>query len=165
MRTIRALRNVTAALAGVILLAGTTQAFDAELPWNQEDVTRLAKQLKTTVNGLIQQGEFEERAAGFSPKALENYLLIEDLKQLERYSKVLVSQLEAGQGREDTAGLFRRIQTVGRDLEVGKQASPILEGAGPEIDKVRGFLGDLKAYYQPRTPPVAAPPDGKNAEN
>ena len=165
MRNIRALRNVTAALAGVILLTGTTQAFEAELPWNQEDVTQLAKQLKTTVDGLIQQGEFEERAAGFSPKALENYLLIEDLKQLKRYAKVLVSQLEAGQGREDTAGLLRRIQTVGRDLEVGKQASPILEGSGPEIDKLRGFLGELQAYYEPRMPPVAAPPEEKNAEN
>jgi hypothetical protein len=165
MLCIRSLGNVAAALAGAILLAGNAQALEAELDWNQQDATQLAKQLKTTVDGLIQQGKFEERAAGFSPKSLENYLVIEDLKQLQRYAKVLTAQLEAGKGREDTAGLFRRIQSVARDIEVGQQGSSLLKGSEPELDKARGLIDELEAYYTASTPPVAAPPSGKEAKD
>jgi hypothetical protein len=161
MRDLRTLRNVTAALAGAVLLAGAARALEADLPWDQAEATKAATQLSAAVDRLIEQGKLEERAAGFTPKALENYLLIEDLKQLKRHSKVLASQLEAGNGREETAGLFKRIQGLARDVAVGKRSSPILEGAQHEIDKTRELLDELTAYYEARTPPVAAPPSGE----
>jgi hypothetical protein len=163
MSTTRTLRNLAFALVAGSLLASTGQALEADLPWDQADATKLAVDLSAAVDGLIAQARIEDRAMGFSPKSLENYLLIEDLKQLKRYARVLAAQLEAEQGRAETEKLFRRIQRLAREAAVAKRATPILEGAQHEIDKTEQILDDLAGYYESRKAPVAAPPPEKPA--
>ncbi len=149
------------ALSLAILLAvgwaGSARALEAELPWHQEDALKLAKEYQGAVEKMLKQASFEQRFGGLSQKSIENYLLVDDLKRLRSYTKILVAHLAKGEGQEETTRLFSRMRRLNRDAMLSKDQSPVLDGAEVEMDRAQRIFDDLAAYYEARPPPVAAP--------
>ncbi len=157
MRSVRTITSLAVALAGVIALAGTAHALEAE-KWDQKDVTDLVNELATSVDKLLNQAKLEIRETTYSSKSVENYLLVEDLKSFKRHSRALFKHLEKGASREETAGLFRRIGVIVRDTELQKSQSSLLEGSRVEIESALKIVEQISAFYIEPQPPVAAPP-------
>jgi hypothetical protein len=138
-----------------LVLAPLALALEAELPWDQASATELASALSRGVEGILKEAKIERRG-GETVKAVENYLLVEDLRSLSRHTRGLARRLKAGEGKSETAPLFSRIELLVRDAAVARRSSTLLTGAQAEIDIARQQLDRLTAYYHAATQPVAS---------
>lgn len=156
----------TALLGLSVLIAsastGTATAVETDAAaWNQQEVTALAASFEQAVDDLVDKAQIEKGQGdkGATQRA-DIYLLVEDLKSLNRHSRQLSTQLGKGLGRAETDALFRRMMSIVRDIRAQREEKmPLLENSGDEIERARGILEQLARYYgEAMPPPVAAPP-------
>jgi hypothetical protein len=149
------------ALAAMVLLAGTARALEADLAWDQGTVTEYARQLSSSVDVLYKEAKIEQNEASITSVTVDTYVFVNDLQALRRHTARLEKALTDGNGQEETATLFARIQRLVRDVRDSKRFAHVLEGdaAVAEIERARGYLTELTRFYEKSsTPPVASPP-------
>ena len=160
MRILSKLAPALVVSAGLCFLAGKVHALEADQTWSQEEVTAAATEFEQSVDALFRA----TRASQFDELTKRNsvYLMAEDLKRLRRFTSRLARQLREGQGQEDTAVLFDRVELLVRDLRAKRGRTPILQNAQAEIEKARAELDTLSRFYRTGgLPPVATPPSSK----
>ena len=152
--SVRFLTATSVALIGV-LAAGPASALDAQ-EWNQERVAELATQFSLSVDQLYASARVER----YEPMQRQNrvFLIVEDLKNLRRFSGRLARQLNEGVGREQTQPLAARIANLILDIRVKQRSAAILQNSTEEIETARGQIEAILAYYGKSLPPVASPP-------
>jgi hypothetical protein len=148
-----------AAVAAALVTAVVPALAGAELkPWDQEEVTRLAKDLSEAVSNVRQitrKDPSKEGGRQMNARAAEEYL--ETLKALETACERIVRKLEAGEDLEKTTGVARRIgmllrdaQTYGRKLLITQPESEAIEVAIAALDKI-------SPYYSEKSPLMPNP--------
>ena len=143
--------RLSAAVAAALLTVVVPALAGAELkPWDQEEVTQLAKDLSEAVSNVRQitlkdptmkgTGQMNERAA-------KEYL--DNLKALETACAQILRKLEAGEDLEKTMGVARRIgmllrdaQTNGRKLMISQPESEAIEIAIAALDKISPYYSE-----------------------
>ncbi len=160
MRILSKLALALVVSAGLCFVAGNVHALEADQTWSQEEVTVAATEFEQSVDALYKA----TRASQYDELTKRNsvYLMAEDLKRLRRFTSRLARQLREGQGQEDTAVLFDRVELLVRDLRAKRARTPILQDAQAEIEKARAELETLSRFYRAGgLPPVATPPSSK----
>jgi hypothetical protein len=153
------LSKTTVLGAGLLLLVGTAQALEGDADWNQEEVTKAARQLDGTVAGLIAGANLERGPSPGVTIEAKNYLLMEDMKALKRYTGRLAKRLEEGQDREQTAPLFDRIENLTARARASFNYSTLLQGAREQVEEARQVANQLRRYYgKPALPPITEGP-------
>jgi len=143
--------RLSAAVAAALLTVVVPALAGAELkPWDQEEVTQLAKDLSEAVSNVRQitlkdptmkgTGQMNERAA-------KEYL--DNLKALETACGQILRKLEAGEDLEKTMGVARKIgmllrdaQTNGRKLMISQPESEAIEVAIAALDKISPYYSE-----------------------
>lgn len=150
-----------AVAAAAVLMATQARAIEADLPWDQGTATEYSRQLATSVSWLYREAKIEQDEASLTAVTVDNYVFVEDLKSLRRYTERLARALESGKSQEETATLFARIQRLVRDVQDSKRFAHVLEGeaARAEVETARGYLNELTRFYEKSAPaPVASEP-------
>jgi hypothetical protein len=131
-------------LAGLLAAGlGAGAALAEPLPWDQERAAELANTLATKV------AQIKFKIAPTQGDPTTKTVVYEDLGTLQHRSVALASHLSGGQNREQTAPLFRHLQSIVVALQKDAQAMPeIRKGAGREIEAARRALDELAKYYE-----------------
>lgn len=154
-RGVRLFAALTAALvtAAVAALAG------AELkPWDQEEVTRLAKELSEAVGNVRQATLKDPSKRGgrqMNARAAEQYL--DNLKALETACEQMVRKLEAGEDLEKTTGVARRIGMLLRDAQTNGRKLMITQPESEAIEVAIAALEKISPYYSDESPLMPNP--------
>lgn len=147
MRTIHSLlpTAVAATTASLlILLAGPAAA--QSVAWDQDKVTELAEKLTSAVKDLkLTMRKAPEQPRGTARRAQGSAL--EDVRLLESSCKRLSTQLKGGAGHDQTWPIFKRMQTLRRDLEQNAGKAMISETTMSKIVPARDLMGELEPYY------------------
>jgi hypothetical protein len=143
--------RLSAAVAAALLTAVVPALAGAELkPWDQEEVTRLAKDLSEAVSNVRQitlKDPTMKGAGQINRRAAEEYL--DTLKALETACEQILRKLEAGEDLEKTMGVARKIgmllrdaQTNGRKLMISQPESEAIEVAIAALDKISPYYSE-----------------------
>ena len=155
------IRTCILALAlGAIATTPAILAGAAETPtWDQAAATAAAQSLEQTVNEIRKSIKLEDGA--IQARQNKTFVVAEDLRTLERFSRRLSNQLAAGASREDTEPLFTRAMRVVDRLRVNMPGTPSFANEIDKIDTARAQLEVLAPMYGVTLPPpVAAPAQG-----
>jgi hypothetical protein len=133
-----------AALLAIGLAPGAASA-DLE-PWNQEEVTEVAKALHTGVKEL-RQSLRRESTGDITTKAKARMRMLEILKVLEKSCGQLVRRLEAGDGREKTLNIAKKIRSLVRDAETEAKKFMTTQQTDERVAPVEEALDGLAPYY------------------
>ena len=164
MRKVRALRLVSIGVAWI--LAGSAPALaQAQSPpsktepggWNQGRVTAIAEKLAAEFAELQMQASQHPPDISFSQQRAQ-YELEEDIRLLKNTSRHLATQLKAGKGREETAPIFKRMETLRADAEENARKTVVTERLLDQILQAGGVLLQLQPYYREPEPPGGAGP-------
>lgn len=133
----------------------TSQAFadgDQAVAWNQEQAALIAAEVSKMADAIY----IEAKAGAVEGSATNanTYVLIEDLKQIKRFTRRLARDLGSGSTRDDTDRLFQRIEALLRTARKDLRSTPALDSADEEIAAARAKLNELRALYG--TPAVTA---------
>jgi hypothetical protein len=158
MTSIRATRWVPALAA--LALALTPAAASADrAEWNQEEVTKIAVQLRDSTQDLrntFRKG-MNPNPGGLGMRQAQDQLL-EDLRRITNETRKLALQLEAGKGRDDTYPSWQRLNMWVRDAREEGRRQMIKQDALDQITVARDALNQLGPYYEkdfkPATPAV-----------
>jgi hypothetical protein len=152
---------VLAVCTVVLALAVGTRAVEAA-DWNQGQATELATKLNKAVSDLTTEARIERREP-MQTASSEGYLLVSDMQQLGRHTRMLERQLRNGQDANETRPLFERIQATVRRIRSLRPRTPLLANSEEEIAEAQGLLEQLTAMYDAvpgteATAPVSAAP-------
>lgn len=129
---------------GLVLTASPALAEAAR--WDQQRVTRLASQLAAAVKDLrVEVEKNPDQPPGLARRA--QYQAREDLRLLQYTTRQLASSLEKGEGREATAPIFQRVETLRRDAEENGRKGMIPEATLNKIAKAQDLLLQISPYY------------------
>ena len=128
-----------------LLLASAAPA--AELaPWDQERATQLAVELADVAKQIRQAFRKQpQEVTAVQERARGEYL--ETLRALEKATKQLASRLQAGQGRDETLPVARKIRSLLNDAET--TARKFMETAQMRelYEPADRLLAELGPYY------------------
>jgi hypothetical protein len=132
-------------LACSLLVALPAQA--QRLPWNQADVTRIAKDLSSALKRLQQSVEREPEQHAVIGERKRQAAIVE-VRRLNALTDDLVVRLARGDGRAETQPVYQEIQSTRR--EAREQARDVLSPTETQksIAKARGLLERLASYYE-----------------
>jgi hypothetical protein len=155
LRTIRRIAVVASAWAFVLAPAPGGAEI---LTWDQAKVTDLAKQLSSAISDVrsaaLNDPSLRDRDAANS-RVAQQYRDI--LRRLEAACRQLARKLEAGESRDKTMGVARKIGTQLRDAQEFGRRSMTTEGQWKTIDPAVALINQLSPYYSdesPLMPPV-----------
>jgi len=119
----------------------------AKVAWDQARVTELAVQLAVTMRDL--RGELRRTTTDDRGRAPHSrHLLLDQLRVLERETRFLAAELEAGQGFAETLPIARRIdRIVDRAARNGRRLLIPAPVQG-RIDKANELLEQLRPFYR-----------------
>jgi hypothetical protein len=132
------------ALAAIGLAPGAASA-DLK-PWNQEEVTELAKALHVAVKE-VRQSMRRESTGDLAALARARQKMLEILKGLEKSCGQLVRRLEAGDGREETLNIARKIRSLVRDAETEGRKFMTTQQTDERIEPAEQAVDGLGPYY------------------
>jgi hypothetical protein len=134
------------ALAAPVIAASLATA--ETLPWVQDKVTAIAGELPPATRAL------RESLRRTPPPTLgqagkRSFWRIRDqLRSIESTSGRLHNALLAGEGREETLPIYRRMITTVRDAARELNRIPILKPVEEHIETVAGVLKRLRPFYE-----------------
>ena len=145
----RLLRGSAACATALALVTLGLSSHAAELkPWDQKEVTLLAKQLSAAVTSLrtasINDPMLSSPGPAMSRRAKR---VIDGLRALERSCRQLVRKLEAGENREQTLGVARKTGSLIRDAQVASRGFMTSESQWAAIDPAVDVINRLSPYY------------------
>jgi hypothetical protein len=153
------LSKLTVTGACLLLLVGSAQALEGELEWSQEEVAKVARQLDDAAAALIKAADIERGPQPGINLEARNYLLMEDMRALKRFTERLATRLEQGQDREQTAPLFDRIENLTARARTSFNRASLLQGSREQVQAAREIANQLRRYYgRPVLPPIAGGP-------
>jgi len=131
------------AVLGSILLAGP--GFAESTAWDEAEVTKLANELVAAVSAIKRNiaGRREEA----DPQSAR-WVVLDDLMQLQHRAVAFEGLVRAGQGRDATAPVFRRIRTAVEHARRDAQAFPDIQKQQKRIDQANSALEKLSIYYE-----------------
>jgi hypothetical protein len=133
-----------------VALAFTAGAAEAQVPppakWDQARVTDIALKLRDATKDLyVEALKSPDKPVGSSRRA--QYSAREDLRQINNMARRLASQLKAGKGRDETHGIYERLQMKRRDAEEEGRKIDIGQSVLEKIGPVNDLLRQLSPYY------------------
>ena len=116
------------------------------LEWDQERVTELAGELATAISAL-RRTERKDPAGVVTTqrRAWDSYL--STLRKLEQSANNLQRRLEAGEGRDPTLSVARRIRTLVRDAESELRRIDTTEQSRAKLEPAAELLRKVSRYY------------------
>ncbi len=146
--------GLLAALAACLFLAAPASAELAR--WDQDRVTSYAEELATATQELY-------RALGSRPTYLNQanqrayYQARDDVRVMNSSAKHLLSKLKDGEGRDETAPIFKRIRLLQRSAQDEGRKASIPEDIMDKAAPVGGSLLKLRPYYEAEPDPDTRP--------
>lgn len=138
-----ALRLPVAAL----VLPAVLSASAAELKWNQERVTALARDLIEPLAALRADLESRPPVAG---KEEARTAVMNDVDRLESRARELAQRLAGGAGRAETVALFREVETLQSQAMKHAREYPAPFDMHVYIDRAQSTAIQLARYYGSR---------------
>ena len=133
------------ALAHVPFPAASEDA--ANTAWDQTRVTELAVQLAVTMRDL--RGEVRRGTTGDRGRAPHSRnMLLDQLRVLERETRFLAAELEAGQGFAETLPVAQRIDRILDRAAVNARRMMIPEPVQKRVDEANDLLEELRPFYR-----------------
>jgi hypothetical protein len=142
MKLTALLLAVTALALPVVLSASA-----AELEWNQERVTALARDLIEPLAAL--RADLESRPP-VSGKEETRTAVMNDVERLELRARELAQRLAGGAGRAETIALFREVDTLQSQAMKHAQEYPAPFDMHVYIDRAQSTTIQLARYYGSR---------------
>jgi hypothetical protein len=133
-----------AALVAIGLAPGA--AFADLKPWNQEEVTELAKALHVAVKE-VRQSMRRESTGDLAAQARARQRMLETLKVLEKSCGQLAARLEAGAGHEETLNIAKKIRSLVRDAETEGRKFMTTQQTDERVAPAEQALDGLAPYY------------------
>ena len=144
----RWLRGAPAFAAAGALVAFATASQASELkPWNQAEVTQLAKQLSEAVTSLRAASINDPQLSRNAPQDRRAKAMLDGLRNLERSCRQLARKLEQGEDREKTLGVARKTGSLIRDVQVASRGFMTSESQWAAIDPAVDIINRLSPYY------------------
>ena len=144
-------RNRLALVAALALAIGPIAASAAAaelLDWDQEKATAIAGELPPATRDLrISLRQKPPPTVGQAGRRAF-WRLRDQLRSLEATSRRLHSALLAGEGREETFPIFRRMVVTVRDADRELSRIPTVKPVEANIEIVAGVLKRLRPFYE-----------------
>ena len=146
MHPARVVRDFFAVAALLAIGLAPGAAFADLKPWNQEEVTELAKALHVAVKE-VRQSMRRESTGDLTAQARARLQMLEILKLLEKSCGQLVSRLEAGAGHEETLNIAKKIRSLVRDAETEGRKFMTTQQTDERVAPAEQVLDGLRPYY------------------
>ena len=141
-----ALGSVLAIVLVTVLLVSSPRLAAAEVAWDQERASELARQLADAVKDL--RGSAIRAPSAVTPAQQRTQQQARDqLRRLQNVTRSLANALESGKGKDDTIGSFRRIRTIRNDLAMFVRRSDVREPVLGKLIAARDVLNELAPFY------------------
>jgi hypothetical protein len=130
--------------AALVLLA-VAAANAAPLEWHQERVAALARDVIPPIEAL--RDDLRSRPPG-PGKEQARAAVVDDVERLHAAASELAQRLAKGEGRAETASLFREIQTVERQATRHAREYSAPFDMHVSIDRIQSITTRLAGYYE-----------------
>ncbi len=137
---------LAAVLAAPLLVASAASA--GLEPWDQEKVTAIAAELPPATRALAATLRQKPQKTLGQPGRASFLLLRDQVRSIDATARRLHSSLEAGEGREATLPIYRRMLRTVRDAERELGRIPAQQGMDEGIDAVADILRRLQVFYE-----------------
>jgi hypothetical protein len=129
------------------LTAASAAAADL-LPWDQAEVTAIAAELPPATQALrVSLRQKPPPTLGQSSRRAF-WRLRDQLRSIESSASRLQSALAAGEGREETFPIYRRMIVTVRDAARELDRTPTVKPVEENIQVVAGILKRLRPFYE-----------------
>ena len=130
------------------VLSAVPSASAAELEWNQERITALARDLIEPLAAL--RADLESRPP-VSGKEEMRTAVMNDVERLELRARELAQRLASGAGRAETTALFREVETLQSQAMKHAHEYPAPFDMHVYIDRAQSTTMQLTRYYGSRS--------------
>ena len=134
-------------LVAALVLPAVPSASAAELEWNQERVTALARELIEPLAALRVDLKSRPPVSG---KEEARTAVMNDVERLESRATELAQRLASGAGRAETVALFREIETLQSQAMKHAQEYPAPFDMHVYVDRTQRTTIQLARYYGSR---------------
>jgi len=147
MESIRRLRGMTATAAALALLLLPTVALAELADWDQERVTQIAEEFAGAMKDL--RREVQAAPPSMDPtRQRARHEALEDIRIMTNSSRHLANKLKAGEGRDETFAVWRRLDLLRRDVEESARKSDIQDAVLEKVLQAGELLLRLTPYYK-----------------
>ena len=147
MVSIQRFRGIAAVGAALALLLLPTAALAELATWNQERVTQIAEEFAGAMKDL--RRELQAAPPSIDPsRQRARYVALDDIRIMTNTSTLLANKLKAGEGREETFAVWRRLDLLRRDFEENARKSDVQDAVMEQILKAGELLIRLTPYYR-----------------
>ena len=130
-----------------LVLPTVLSASAAELKWNQERVTALARELIEPLAALRADLKSRPPASG---KEEARAVVMNDVERLASRARELAQRLASGAGRAETVALFREVETLQSQAKKHAREYPAPFDMHGYIDRAQSTTNQIARYYGPR---------------
>jgi hypothetical protein len=157
MTSIRPTRWVPAVAALALALAPAAASAD-RAEWNQEEVTKLAGELRDSTKDLRDTFRREMPSSPATGQRQAQQRLLDNLRRIQNSTRKLALELEAGKDREATFPVYQQLMTMVRDAREEARRQMLQQSSLDKITVARDALNQLGPFYEedfkPTTPVV-----------
>ena len=141
------MKSATALLLPLVAfaLSAVSLASAAELEWNQERVSALAQDLVKHIEVI--RADLESRPS-VPEEAAARATVMNDVERLALRAKELAERLAGGAGRDETAALFREVETLGKQAADDTREYPAQFEVHAHIEQAQRDTAQLARYYR-----------------
>ena len=147
MESIQGLRRIIALGAAAALLLLPTVALAELAAWDQGRVTQIAEEFAAAMKDLRTEMKSVKHVTDPArQRAL--YVALDDVRIMTNSSTLLANKLKAGEGREQTYAVWRRLDMLRRDFEANARKADIEDTIMAKILTAGELLIRLTPYYR-----------------
>ena len=146
MNPAQIVRRFVAVAALVAIGLAPVAAFAELKPWNQEEVTELAKALHVAVKEVRKSMRLES-TGDLSAQGKARMRMLEILKVLEKSCGQLAARLEGGAGHAETLNIAKKIRSLVRDAETEGRKFMTTQQTDERVEPANQALAALAPYY------------------
>ena len=140
--------SIQSCLALAFSLIAASVATAELLPWDQEKVTTIAAELPPATRALRESLRRQPQPTLGQAGKRAFWRLRDQLRSIEATSRRLHDALQAGEGREETFPIYRRLITTVRDAARELNRIPTVKPVEAHIETVAGLLKRLRSFYE-----------------
>ncbi len=135
-------------ILALLVGAASAQVEPGEHPaWDQEAAAALARQLAEDTQGIRQAFRREPPATVVSGESRARFRLLDLLRRIERETRFLASELEAGRGHDETLPVYENLLGLVRDAQEERRRIFLQSQTLERIEVARGHLEQLDPFY------------------
>ena len=134
-------------LIATLVLPTVLSASAAELKWNQERVTALARELIEPVAAVRADLKGRPPASG---KEEARAVVMNDVESLASRARELAQRLASGEGRAETVALFREVEALQSQAKKSAGEYPAPFDMHGYIDRAQSITNQIARYYDSR---------------